>query len=444
MLTQRRQYGYLVIMVLFAASGASGLMLEVVWSRMLGWLLGATTWSVMTVLIAFMGGLGLGGILWGRLAGRCKRPLRLFGLMEIAIGFYSLAVPFLFDGLGRLFVVCTRVVGESPAAGMAVRVFTAALALGPPTLLMGGTLPVLTRLAAAGRSLPGRTAGALYAANTAGAVVGCCVTGCVLILWLGVVETNTVAALVDLGVGMIALAWDRRSLITVAADDSRFDAKPVAVAVAGNAVLLVAIFSGFCGLAYELLWTRGLLAAVTDDTTYAFTLMLGAFLAGHAVGAALASRSSSDRRPRHDWRRLGTAQILAGLTALFSLPFLVAIRDPISKVSFVESMTFWGARIPFHFAISLVVFAPSAAFLGASFALASRLYVGHGRPVAASTGRLYGLNTLGAIAGAIATTIWLIPMLGVQGAIMLLALAQAAIGASAVLLLGGGWHDWQG
>ena len=64
---------------------------------------GATTWSVMTVLIAFMGGLGLGGILWGRLAGRYDRPLRLFGLMEIAIGLYSLAVPFLFGGLGPVF-----------------------------------------------------------------------------------------------------------------------------------------------------------------------------------------------------------------------------------------------------------------------------------------------------------------------------------------------------
>ena len=60
-------------------------------------------------------------------------------------------------------------------------------------------------------------------------------------------------------------------------------------------------------------------------------------------------------------------------------------------------MSFWGGRIPFHLAISLAVFAPSAFFLGASFALAARLYVGRGRRVGASTGRLYGLNTLGAI-----------------------------------------------
>jgi hypothetical protein len=90
--TERRQQSRGII-VLFAASGASGLMLEVAWSRMLGWLLGATTRSVMTVLVALMGGLALGGVLWGRLAGRSKSPLRLFGLMEISIGLYSLAVP---------------------------------------------------------------------------------------------------------------------------------------------------------------------------------------------------------------------------------------------------------------------------------------------------------------------------------------------------------------
>ena len=126
----------------------------------------------------------------------------------------------------------------------------------------------------------------------------------------------------------------------------------------GFAALSIATYSGFCGLAYELLWTRGLLAAITDDTTYAFTLMLAAFLAGHAAGAALAVRTGSDPRPRHDWQRLGTAQILAALTALLSLPLLVAVRDPISSVSFVEGMSFWGARIPFHLAISLARFCP--------------------------------------------------------------------------------------
>ena len=151
--------------------------------------------------------------------------------------------------------------------------------------------------------------------------VGCFVTGCVLIFWLGVIETNLVAAFIDLGVGA-----DRRWPGT---DGPSSRSRPMTSTrprragrrspSAGHAALLVATVSGFCGLAYELLWSRGLLAAVTDDTTYAFTLMLTAFLAGHAAGAAVAGRTGRDRRPDQDWRRLGTAQILAAVTALLSL-----------------------------------------------------------------------------------------------------------------------------
>ena len=277
---------------------------------------------------------------------------------------------------------------------------------------MGGTLPVLTQFAAAGRAEPGRIAGALYAANTAGAVLGCFVTGCWLIFWLGVIETNILAAVIDLGVGIAALAWDRRIATTQSGSHSARDA--------GSFPRLRQNGDSDRGglrvlrLAYELLWTRSLLAAVTDDTTYAFTLMLTAFLAGSALGAAVAGRSGGDHSREADWRRLGTAQMMAAACALVSVPLLVVIRDPISRESFTEGMTFWGARILFHLAISLAVFAPSAFFLGSSFVLAARLYVGPGHQVGKSIGRLYGLNTLCAVLGAIVTTALFIPAFGTQ------------------------------
>jgi spermidine synthase len=428
------------LVALFAASGASGLMLEIVWSRMLGWVLGGTTWSVMTILVAFMGGLGLGAIFWGYRAGHHARPLRLFGLLEVSIGLYTLAVPFLFGELAGFFELASRVVGERPAGVVALRVVTAALALAPPTLLMGGTLPILTRFAAAGTREPGRTAGLLYAVNTAGAVAGCFATGCLLISWLGVVETNLLAAIVDIGVGVTALLWDRRSAPIVTGGP--VETTPTSLPVFGVAALSIAGVSGFCGLAYEVLWARGLLAAITDDTTYAFTLMLTAFLAGHALGAGIAGRRDRGARPEHTARSLGIAQLLAAAAALLSLPILALVYEPINRVPFVEAMSFWGARIPFHQLISLAVLAPAAAFLGASFTLAARLYVGQGRPVGASTGRLYGFNTLCAIAGAVVATAWLIPALGAQRALMLLAVSQAGLGVLAILGLGGRRKGW--
>ena len=141
--------------------------------------------------------------------------------MEVSIGLYSLAVPFLFSGLGRFFIAAAHGLGESPRVMIALRVVTAVLALAPPTLLMGGTLPVLARFAAAGQKRPGETVGWLYAANTAGAVLGCFVTGCLLIIWLGVIETGVAAAGIDLVVGLIALYWDRRQHQEVTGESAR-------------------------------------------------------------------------------------------------------------------------------------------------------------------------------------------------------------------------------
>lgn len=422
------------VLLLFATSGATGLVLEVVWSRLLHGLLGATTWAVLAVLAAYMGGLGLGSLVWGRVVGRTPRPLRLYGWLELGVGAYALAVPAIVRAVGGLVALAAQTLGEPVGSGVGVRVAAAVLALTPPTLLMGGTLPVLTRFAAAGGGQPGRTAAALYAANTLGAVVGCFAAGCALILWLGVVETNTLAGVAALAVGCVALALDRRGGAGGAAVPD-----PAAAAAgprAGGAALGIAAVSGFCGLAYEVFWTRGLLAAMTDDTTYAFTLMLTAFLAGHALGAALGG-AWRPSRPADDWRRLGACQVFAALTASLSLPLLVAARGPLGRTLAASDVTFWGSRVPTQLGVSLAVFAPAAAFLGASFALASRLYVGRGRPVGASTGRLYGLNTLAAILGAVAAVAWLIPRLGTQRALVALAAVQAAVGL-VTLVFGGG------
>src|SRR5256885_2391641 len=86
----------LLIAVCFILSGATGLIYEVLWARLLGLVFGATTFAISTVLAAFMGGLALGSACAGRLAGKIKRPLRLYGVMEICIALYALAVPALF------------------------------------------------------------------------------------------------------------------------------------------------------------------------------------------------------------------------------------------------------------------------------------------------------------------------------------------------------------
>jgi spermidine synthase len=255
------------------------------------------------------------------------------------------------------------------------------------------------------------------------------VTGFALLLWLGLATTNGLAGAIDVTIGLVALAYDRRGA-GVPAGGQGPPAEPMEQPnpTAPPAVLAVTALSGFCGLAYEVLWTRGLLAALTESTTYAFTLMLTVFLAGHAAGSALASRRRAAGAPGRDWRRLGLAQAWAGVAAMLTLPLLVLAQGPLDWVWITPRSTFWGTIVPFHLGVcALVLFVP-AAFLGASFPLAARLYVGPGRAGAAGTGRLYALNTAGAIAGALLAAAVLVPRFGTQRTLVTLGLSQAALG----------------
>ena len=433
-----------LILALFFVSGATGLILEVVWSRMLVGLLGSTTWGILTILVVYMGGLGLGGLLGGRFAARSNRPLRLYGWLEVGIGLYTFAVPALFTAAGTLFVRASQELGEGSAVAACGRAIMASVALALPTTLMGATLPALTRFVARTWERPGRAAGLLYAANTSGAVVGCFVSGFILILWLGLVATNALAGALDLAIGLLALGLARR-----VPNEPREVAGRAAVpgtslsSRQAGLVLAVASLSGFCGLAYELLWTRGLLTALTESTTYAFTLMLTVFLGGHAAGSAWANHTRGAGRlgAARDWRRLGLAQVCAGLTAMLTLPLLVLAQEPLEVIRITDRSTFWSNVFPFHLGVCLMVVFVPAAFLGATFALAARLYVEPGRQAGTTTGRLYGLNTAGSILGALTTAALLAPLLGTQAAVEALGLAQVAQGVL-VYVFGGRDTRW--
>lgn len=449
-----------IVIALFCVSGASGLMFEVVWSRMLSRLLGGTTWGVLAVLVSFMGGLGIGAEFWGKRAERSRRPLVLYGALELAIGFYALAAPLIFSAIGAGYIALQRGYGRPFGFDQPIRLLIACLAIAPPTFLMGGTLPVLTRWCSDRRGGSTGILAGLYAWNTFGAVVGCFVTGFILILTLGVVETNTLAAVIDVLIGGFAI---RLGIVTARTDSDRrrntdhINIKDDSNLVdsgyhglnrsryAGILVVAIASFSGFCGLAYEVLWTRGVLAAITDGTTYAFTAMLTAFLAGHAVGGRAArgelfgSKKRFDSRDAASWFKLGLAQTFVGIGALASIPLLVLASRLIFAHGGFQSTrpSFWSWEAPFYFSVCLVVMFPPAAFLGASFSLAARLYTGKGGAVGAHAGRLYLGATWGAIAGALVATWLLIPSLGVHKTVVALALAQAAIGAIVALFARG-------
>src|SRR5262245_5174705 len=194
-----------VILLCFFVSGMSGLVYQVVWVRELVLVFGATTFAVSTVLTAFMGGLALGSYYFGRRSEQVARPLRLYGLLEIGIGLYGLAIPLIFTALPTVYQSFWQWLQLSFFALSIVRFVFATLVLIVPTALMGATLPVLSSFYARDAARIGFRVGSLYALNTFGAVLGAAATGFVLIPALGMTAATTAAATTNIPLGVVAL-----------------------------------------------------------------------------------------------------------------------------------------------------------------------------------------------------------------------------------------------
>src|SRR5213594_524923 len=193
---------------LFFLSGATGLVYELLWVRVLYQTFGSTIQSVTTVVAAYMGGLGLGAWLLGRRADRHSRPAALYGWLEIAIGVFAIVSPLIL-GLARdVYVGAAAALGTGPFGSLALRFGLAALVLLVPTTLMGGTLPVLTRaMMGTDRASLKPWLGRLYGLNTLGDVVGAALAGFFLIEHVGIRFSLWITAAINLALGVAAIAW---------------------------------------------------------------------------------------------------------------------------------------------------------------------------------------------------------------------------------------------
>ncbi len=424
------------ILAIFVLSGAAGLMYEVVWSRQLVLVFGNTTQAVSTILTGFFGGMAIGSWGGGRLADRVRRPLLLYGLLEAILVVVVLLTPVTFRLIGDVYRGAFTSLEASPQVLALVRFGLALLALAPATILMGATLPTLTRYLSRDAAHLSSAFGRLYAANTIGAIIGAAAAGLVLIEALGLTETLVVAAACSGLAGLTAIVIDRRRRAAAsdavapgaAAGASAGPHRPEAPATAGDRpvddprprlALLVAFVSGLTSLAYQVLWTR-LLASGTGNYTYVFTLILVVFLCGIAIGALLFTLLRRwIRRPVA--LLAGTNVIvavlaLAGVALVISVPVEFTLRA--GRIDGVIDILFW--RV-------LLVVLPATIVMGLSFPVSSALVAGREGKVATSAGLLLAANTLGAIVGTFVVPFFVIPAIGSPEAIGLVALVNVAL-----------------
>ncbi|MDE3197675.1 MAG: fused MFS/spermidine synthase [Acidobacteriota bacterium] len=407
-----------VLLVLFAASGAAALIYEIVWLQLLELVIGSSAVSLAVLLGTWMGGMFLGSVLFARVAPRNQNPLKVYALLEAGTAAFGILVLFGLPLVQRVYLAGV----SSGLPSMLLRGFACVICLLPPTVLMGATLPAISRWV---KASPEASAwwGYLYASNIAGGVAGCFAAGFYLLRVYDMTIASLIAASLNLAVAGISAAIGGREEAEESQPAETETEPPEGV----RAVYFAIAVSGFCALGAEVVWTR-ILSLILGPTVYTFSIILGVFLTGLGLGSWGGSNLARKKGNPRVW--LGMSQVLLCVTTALSA-YLLADYLPYWTGN-VDSTA--GPWKDFQGDILRSIFAvlPGAVLWGASFPLALAGAAAGDEDPAQVVGRIYGANTIGAILGSLIVSLLVIPHFGTLGAQQWL-IVFSAIGGVAVL-----------
>ncbi len=420
----------IALWLLVLASGAAGLMYQVLWMRMFSLLLGNTAYAASAVLAGFLLGLALGYLLVGSRRRWLDEPLRLYAVLEFGTGVFALPIPWLLLH-GQQFYPDVREVLEifGSSSGMVMLVKTVA-ALGillPAAMCMGGTLPALGDAVIRQSSGLGRRGGLIYGCNTAGAMLGGLAAGFWLPASLGVQRTYLLTVGINVLVG--AAAWFlsnrprfrrvRASMLdrmggsrrVIRTSDPHAEDRARAVWRVG---LLMAGVSGFCILGLEVLWTR-MFAQVLQNSVYSYAAIVVTVLAGLALSAFLVSFSS-----RFGPAGAGTLMMTACLAgaATLATPFLFHARTGGLQYQWMSES--WAWYLLKLFVLVTAVIGPAVVISGMVLPLVWRLWEAEPDRPGSIVGKTAAFNTLCGVLGALTAGFLLLPTLGLWRSILCL------------------------
>ncbi|PYQ87381.1 MAG: SAM-dependent methyltransferase [Acidobacteria bacterium] len=401
-MTSRRYLPALV--VLFIGSGCAALIYEIVWFQLLQLVIGSSSISLGILLGTFMGGMCLGSVLMPGAVSPRQHPLRVYASLEAGIGVLGLLILFGMPLVGGLY---TAWAGDGMVS-VFVRAIVAGICLLPPTMLMGATLPAISRWV---KATPEGVSwlGFFYGGNIAGGVVGSLVAGFYLLRVHDVNIATFTAVAINAAVAAIAyLVSAKAAYDEVARPFQGREGGAESPAPPRHASVYVTIaLSGLTALGAEVVWTR-LLSLHFGATVYTFSLILAVFLVGLGVGSTVASLVARDQASAR--RALGWCQLLLCGAAAWAAYMLT------------ESLTYWPinpsiSTSPWYtFQLDLVrclwVVLPGAILWGASFPLALAAVASSEQDAARLAGGVYAANTVGAIAGSLIASFILIPWIG--------------------------------
>jgi len=422
-----------LLLLLFAGSGCSALIYEIVWYQLLQLTIGSTTVSLAFLLATFMGGLCIGSIWLPRLKSR-KHPLRIYAYLELGIAAFGILVQLCIPLIERIYFAGAG----SGLTNMIMRALVSALILLPPTILMGASLPAIVGWI---DSTPRGVSwwGLLYGGNTVGAVFGCLLAGFYLLRVFNMATATFVAAGINVGVALISLLLagltpNRAVVGELESDATAASAPEIKMAESADAdtqsrwpIYVTIALSGASALGAEVVWTR-LLGMLLGATVYVFSIILAVFLIGLAIGSAGGAWLVRAVRPR---AALGWSQILLTFGIAWTA-YMIADSLPYWPVNPLLTTSPW-----YIFQLDMVrclwAILPPTILWGASFPLALASAASSDEDSTRVVGSVYAANTFGAIIGALVVSLILIPQIGTQDTQRVL-LALAAVSSLFVLV----------
>ncbi|MEK7846962.1 MAG: fused MFS/spermidine synthase, partial [Nitrospinota bacterium] len=443
-----------LLLAIFFLSGASGLIYEIVWIRQLSLVFGVSSFAISTVLTVFMAGLGIGGYIFGRIIDKRGNPLKVYAILEILIGLYAILLPTLISFSEWLYIRLYGLTGQSFLLLSAERFLLSFFILIFPTIMMGGTLPLISRFLIRNENEIGVDTGIIYSLNTFGAVAGCIITGFYLIENIGVTNSLYLAAALNCIAGGGAYVIDRSQGVKVSRGQEKKELKPLnplTLESSNPRIILLAFgFSGMAALSYEVLWTR-VLILILDNTIYAFSIILFTFLIGIAGGSFLFTKIPFNppllKGERGGLNRekiltlFAIFQILIGLMGFLSLLIFAnynylssGLNTFISWIVQSVGMGYWWGKILAAFLMTFLIMIIPTMLMGASFPAVSTIYLKDLKDVGKGIGGIYLVNTVGSIIGSFSAGFILLPLIGIQKSIIFTGIIPLISGIALIFL----------
>lgn len=417
----------------FFVSGFTGLVYEICWIRKASLVFGATILAISTVVAVFFAGLALGSYLFGKYSAKTSQPLKCYALLEVGLGVIALFNPAMFSVFDNLFGLLYPSIMHSFLYLSLIRCLFITVLLLPPTILIGGTLPLFCRQYVINEQKITLSVGLLYGLNTLGAAIGSMACGIFLIPYIGVNRTIWCCGIVNILIGLaisrmrLSAPVLQQKVDTPRVRDSLFSKQrsvPDLQHSAYNSSLIAVLFflSGFVALGNEIIWTR-YLSLIIHNTVYTYTLTLTVTLTGIVLGTVLISTFSDRTRLRA--LIFGMAHILIGISVLTILMLPAGFWKDVIDTQLISTLLWITA---------LILLLPSI-LAGISFPLAIRMVVNQPRLAGIGVGKMTAINMVGGIVGSLGIGFLVIPWLGMHKSVILSTGISLFIGFTAIILL---------